>query len=368
MTEPNKPRPPEAFELDDPNLELLGETAAAETNAGATSSTKAGGINGGRTDAGAATDANGPPVSLGVRVTESTRRGIRWGAILVAAASALASIALALSFARFVAIAFERSDWIGWLAFALLAIAAFAALMLLLREMAGIFRLRRLGRLRTDAERLLRQPNLAAERRIIRRITEPFGRRPELKWALARLDEHARDVRDPGDLLRLADRDVLQPIDNEARRTVAAAARRIGTVSAISPTAFITVGWVLIENLRLLRGLGALYGGRPGFVGTARLARMVFTHIVATGGVAMTDDLLGQFLGQDILRRLSRRLGESVFNAALTARIGAAAIEVIRPLPYIEAPRVRARDFLGEITKRGTTDAKPVTPPRMERP
>lgn len=347
MTEPQKPRPPEAFTLDDPNLELTGEAAAAEAGARSAKDQPTDGVT-------VAESAGG----MGGRLSETTRRGIRWGAILLAAGSALASIALALSFARFVAIAFERSDWIGWLAFALLGIATLSALMLLLRELAGIFRLRRLGRLRADAERLLRQPNLSAERKTIKRILEPFRGRPELKWALARLDEHARDVRDPGDLLRLADRDVLLPVDNEARRTVAAAARRIGTVSAISPTAIVTVGWVLIENLRLLRSLGALYGGRPGFVGTARLARMVFTHIVATGGVAMTDDLLGQFLGQDILRRLSRRLGESVFNAALTARIGAAAIEVIRPLPYIEAPRVRARDFLGEITRRSTPDAK----------
>ena len=337
-------REPQTFTLDDPDLELTGGAAATETNASTNSST---GI-------GAAASAS-PPQSQrneAPGLAGSARAGIRWGAILLAAGSALASIALALSFARFVSIAFERSDWIGWTAFVLLGIVLFAGSMLLLREIAGIFRLRRLGRLRADAERLLRQPNLAAERRIVRRITEPFGNRPELKWSLARLAEHARDVRDPGDLLKLTDRDVLMPVDGEARRVVAAAARRIGTVSAISPTAFVTVGWVLIENLRLLRQLAALYGGRPGFVGTARLARMVFTHIVATGGVAMTDDLLGQFLGQDILRRLSRRLGESVFNAALTARIGAAAIEVIRPLPYIEAPRIRARDFLGEITRR----------------
>jgi putative membrane protein len=66
----------------------------------------------------------------------------------------------------------------------------------------------------------------------------------------------------------------------------------------------------------------------------------------------MTDDLLGQFLGQDLIRRLSRRLGESVFNAALTARVGAAAIDVIRPMPYLEAPPVRARDFIAEIARR----------------
>jgi len=77
----------------------------------------------------------------------------------------------------------------------------------------------------------------------------------------------------------------------------------------------------------------------------------VFTHIVATGGVAMTDDLLGQFLGQDILRRLSRRLGEGDFNGALTARIGVTAIEVIRPVPFLSVKAPRVRDVLTEALK-----------------
>ena len=108
---------------------------------------------------------------------------------------------------------------------------------------------------------------------------------------------------------------------------------------------------MLIENLRLLRALATLYGGRPASSALMRLAHLVFAHIVATGGVAMTDDLLGQFLGQDMLRRLSRRLGEGAFNGALTARIGMAAIEVIRPLPYLAANPPRVRDCSGEATQ-----------------
>ena len=351
MTDSRRPRRPEAFQPDDPTIEVGFADpviSAAKPEAGPDASAGKSGRSGAG-DAGGVDATNAASRGGGIA---RGGRGIRWGAILLAAAGALASLALALSFARFVSIAFERQDWLGWLAFGLLAIGGLAAFMLLGRELVGFLRLRRLGRVRADAERVLREPDRALERRIVARVTAPFSARPELKWQLQRLAEHARDVRDPGDLLRLTDRDVLLPIDGEARRIVARAARRIGTVSAISPAAMLTVGWVLIENLRLLRQLAALYGGRPGFMGTARLARMVFVHIVATGGVALTDDLIGQFLGQDILRRLSRRLGESVFNAALTARIGAAAIEVIRPLPFIEAPRVRARDFIAEITRR----------------
>jgi putative membrane protein len=65
----------------------------------------------------------------------------------------------------------------------------------------------------------------------------------------------------------------------------------------------------------------------------------------------MTDDLLGQFLGQDVLRRLSRRLGEGAFNGALTTRIGLAAIQVVRPLPFLAAKPPRVRDVLGEVLR-----------------
>ncbi len=344
-TPERKPRRPEAFTPDDPNLEMA---AAQDITSKPGSAAGADGVGGAR--------AEGPAAPRFDRDTAG--RGFRWGALLLATAGALASIALALSFVRFTSIAFERNDWIGWIAFVLIVLMALSATVLLTKEIVGFFRLRRLGALREEAEKALREKDRRLEARVLRRLTGPLEHRPEHRWALARLAEHERDVRDPGDLLRLADRELMTALDGEARRLVAGAARRIATVSAISPTALLTVTWVLIENLRLLRRLAGLYGGRPGFFATARLARMVFAHVVATGGVALTDDLLGQFLGQDILRRLSRRLGESVFNAALTARIGAAAIEVIRPLPYIEAPRIRARDFLGEITRRAKAESE----------
>jgi putative membrane protein len=332
-------RKPRVFSPDDPDLEIVSEPIAQEPPMG--------GAEGARDQA---------PGSQ--RFAEDIGRGIRWGSILLAAGGALATLALALSFVQFVAIAFERSDWIGWIAFVLLITFGVALAMILMREIIGIVRLRRLGTIRGDAEHALSTGDTTLERSIIDRLAGLLGSRSDCAWRFARVREHARDVHDAGDLLRLVDRHVLMPLDGEARRVVAAAARRTGTVSAISPSALITVSWVLIENLRLLRTLGGVYGGRPGFVGTMRLARLVAGHIIATGGVALTDDLVGQFLGQDLLRRLSHRLGEGIFNAALTARIGAAAVDVIRPLPYLEAPPVRARDFIAEIARRRS----PVSP------
>ena len=165
------------------------------------------------------------------------------------------------------------------------------------------------------------------------------------------MKDFERDVHDPGDLLRLAEKELITPLDQDARKVIVASAKNVAVVSALSPLMWIAMIYVLVENLRMLRKLSTVYGAAPGLIGGLRLARMVVTHIVATGGLAMTDDLLGQFLGQDVLRRLSRRLGEGAFNGALTARVGVAAIHVTRPLPYIEAEPARIRDLLPDALR-----------------
>jgi putative membrane protein len=58
------------------------------------------------------------------------------------------------------------------------------------------------------------------------------------------------------------------------------------------------------------------------------------THLVATGAVAIGDDMISSIAGGSVLSKVSRRFGEGVVNGALTARVGVAAMEVCRPLPF----------------------------------
>lgn len=325
-----EPRQPRAFKLDDPALVTEPELETAEAIPGEPPDT-------------------GPLARP--TFADVGRRSLRWGALLLTALAGAASLGLAAWFARFVSAALARDDWVGTATLALLLIAAFAALMIALRELIGFTRLARLARLRSDVAAALGERDRKRERRAALRLAALYSRRRELAWGIKRFREHARDVHDAGELLTLAEREILTPLDTDARRIVTRSAKRVATVTALSPMVLIAVSCVLIENLRLLRTLATLYGARPGFLGVVKLARMVFTHIVATGGLAMTDDLLGQFLGQDLLRRLSRRLGEGAFNGALTARIGVTALTVIRPLPFLAAKPPRVRDVLAEALK-----------------
>ncbi len=347
MSAPLEPRRPRVFAANDPRLSHPSEPDPVDI-AGDWSAEDAAPSSGERQPPVRGKRGGGAPRAT-LPTLAGVSRGVRFGAIFVSALVSLATLAAGLTFLRFVTVALERQDWIGWTAAGLLALAAFSGLVVLGREMMGLLRLARLGRLRRDMDQALATKDKPAEREGVARLKSLYATRPELRWPLARLAEHERDIHDPGSLLALADRELMAPLDAEARKLVLASAKRVSTVTALSPLALLAVGYVLIENVGLLRQLASLYGGRPGILGSLRLAKLVVAHIIGTGGVALTDDLLGQFFGQDVLRRLSRRLGEGAFNGALTVRLGAAALDVIRPLPFIDAPPIRARDIVKEL-------------------
>ena len=76
----------------------------------------------------------------------------------------------------------------------------------------------------------------------------------------------------------------------------------------------------------------------------------MMAHLVATGAVAVGDDLIHSVAGGTILTKLSRRFGEGVVNGALTARVGIAAMEVCRPLPFRAARRPSVSNVLRRAT------------------
>jgi putative membrane protein len=63
---------------------------------------------------------------------------------------------------------------------------------------------------------------------------------------------------------RLAERELMRPLDREAVRLVSAAAKRVSVVTAVSPRALIDMGFVLVTALALVRRVALLLmaGGR----------------------------------------------------------------------------------------------------------
>ena len=123
------------------------------------------------------------------------------------------------------------------------------------------------------------------------------------------------------------------------------AAKRVSLVTAVSPRALVDVAYVVFEAGRLIRRLAELYGGRPGTLGFFRLARNVLAHLAVTGSIAVGDSFVQQIVGHGLAARLSAKLGEGVVNGMMTARIGIAAMETARPLPFSAAEAARHGRF-----------------------
>ena len=297
--------------------------------------------------------------------------GWRWGALLLSALGGLVALALVSWALQTVTALFASGGWLGWAALGLAILAGLSAFMLLIAEIAGLMRLGRVTRLRARANSALAAAEDKGEperRRIkaVRGVTSSLERllddRADMAWQLRRFREHRGDVIDPRGLMVLAERELLQPLDRRASTMIAASARRVSVITAISPSALVDVGFAAYENLRLMRRLATLYGGRPGFFGLMRLARMVIAHLAVTGGVALGDDLVQQVVGHGLTARLSARLGEGIVNGAFTARIGLATLSQCRPLPYVEASPPRLRALLADLIRRERQAARAEPP------
>ncbi|SPH16864.1 hypothetical protein DEA8626_00378 [Defluviimonas aquaemixtae] len=269
-----------------------------------------------------------------------------WGA-----AAALFGFVLSVAAWRFVEGLFAANPLLGWAAAVLVAAFVLAAVLLALREWVAYARLARLDRVHQAALDAVGSGDLAAAGRVTDRLAALYAGRPDTEWGRARLAERRGDVFDADALLALAEAELMTPLDRAARTEVEGAARQVATVTAIVPIALADVATALVANLRMIRRIAEIYGGRAGTFGSWRLMRTVLTHLVATGAVAVGDDLIQSVAGGGLLSKLSRRFGEGVINGALTARVGLAAIEVCRPLPFSALPKPRVTN----IVKRALT-------------
>ena len=270
-------------------------------------------------------------------------------------AASLLGLVLSVAAWQFAASLVASVPILGWIVTGLLAAFVLVGLLVALRELAAFGRLGRIDSIKHDADMALAEADLEAARGVVRQLQALYAGREDTRWGRDRLAERAEDQFDAAALFGLAEDTLLAPLDAAARREVEAAARQVATVTALVPLALADVATALGANMRMIRRIAEIYGGRSGTLGSWRLTKAVMSHLVATGAVAVGDDLLEPILGAGLLAKLSRRFGEGLVNGALTARVGVAAIEVCRPLPFqaVKRPSVRSiiRSALSGLVK-----------------
>lgn len=332
----NVPRRPAAFRLNDPSVFLGGSD---EEISGARGSVVV-------TAQPDAFEAGAEPAAV---TPAPRRRGFSLGGLFWGALGGLASLAVGLWATRVVEDLFARSDWLGWAALGLAVAALLAAVAILVREAMGLMRLAKIEGLRTLADEAHRDDDAKKAKGVVSDVIALYAGRPETAQARAAVKAHDDEIIDGADRLKIAERELLTRLDREATRAIAGAAKRVSVVTAVSPRAVVDLVFVAVESMRLIRRIGAIYGGRPGTLGFLKLAKHVGAHLALTGGMGVGDGLLSQVLGHSVAAKLSARLGEGVLNGMLTARVGLAAMAVCRPLPFLDRRPPTVREVAGNL-------------------
>jgi putative membrane protein len=268
-----------------------------------------------------------------VRVSERKTSGLAKFAFWVF--SSLFLLLITTSAWRFVTDLFAANTGLGWVAFALFTLALGVVLVLALAEVLTFSRMARIDRIRTEADMAYAANDRAKAKQVVAKLIALYTSRPELAWAIADLKQREPEVFDGDALLVLAQEKLMTTLDQRALREIEAAARQVATITAFVPLALADVATALYVNNKLIRKLSLIYGGRSGSLGSIRLMRRVFSALLGAGAIALADDLIGSAASGGILSKLSRRFGEGVVNGALTARVGIAAMELSRPLPFL---------------------------------
>jgi putative membrane protein len=263
----------------------------------------------------------------------------------------LVSAGLGLAADRLIRDLFATQEWLGWLGLGVLGAFLVAVVALIIREMLALRRLAVLDALRADATRAHSDNDRKLAGAVVDHLNGVYADRPDLARAREHLNSHLDSLFDGNEVIALAERNLMAPLDARSRALVAASARRVALVTAVSPRALIDVAFVIYESVRLAGAIAALYGARPGIFGFWRLAGSVLAHLAVTGGLVLTDGVVEQLVGQGLAAKISARLGEGVVNGLMTVRVGIAAMRVVRPLPFETLPQPTVRDFIPELVK-----------------
>ena len=286
-------------------------------------------------------------------------RGVRWVHALVTALAGLAGVSVFLWAQNAVIAAIRQSDALGLIAVALAGIIVIAAVVLSWRFMRDLLRERRIERLKLDAAQVLVTRSSEDARRVVAALAELQAARPQTATGRARFAAALPQMSDAGDIMALAERELLEPLDRLAADEISRAARQVSVVTAVSPRALIDLVFVVFAGARLLRAITAIYGGRPGLFGLLRVARASVSHLLVTGGLAAGDAVIQQLVGQGLAARLSAKLGEGVLNGLMTARFGLAALSVCRPMPFVETRPPTLSDVASGLMSSAKDEPKP---------
>lgn len=244
--------------------------------------------------------------------------------------------------------AWIAQDWIalgGSVAGGLIVAAGAGSLMV---EWRRLYRLRERATERDTGRELLQSRGMGKARAFCEKLAQQAGL-DNGNPALQRWQASLHETHNDSEVVALYARLVQPQLDRQARREISRCAAESTLMIAVSPLALVDMAFIAWRNLRLVNRIAQLYGIELGYFSRLRLFKLVLLNIAFAGASELVREVGMDWMSQDLAARLSARAAQGIGAGLLTARLGIKAMELCRPLPWLEDDKPRLGDFRREL-------------------
>lgn len=187
-----------------------------------------------------------------------------------------------------------------------------------------------------------------------RQLRELFDGKPQ-GALLVRVQDETPDYYDNSELLRHLELNFFEALDQEALRRIVRHATTTGALVGLSPFTTLDVLVALRQSMRMIDDVAQIYGVQPSVVVRWRLFKKILVLVAYSGASEYAvSELWPELVGDSMLSSVSARLGQGMGASLFMGRIGLAAINSCRPIPFSE----KRRPKLGALTKRIASSLK----------
>ncbi|KAA6051141.1 TIGR01620 family protein [Pantoea sp. Bo_7] len=297
----------------------------------------------------AATGADPLPEGAGEKMVEAALRPKRslWRKI-VAAGVAVFTVSLLAQGVQFMHDAWQARDWFALGSGAAGGLIVLAGAGALIAEWRRLWRLRQRAESRDVARDLLQSHGIGKARAFCENLAQQ-ARLDQAHPALQRWYAALHETHNDREIVTLYAQLVQPVLDRQARSEISRHAAESTLMIAVSPLALVDMAFIAWRNLRLVNRIAAIYGIELGYFSRIRLFRLVLLNMAFAGASELVREVGMDWMSQDIAARLSARAAQGIGAGLLTARLGIKAMELCRPLPWLEEDKPRLGDFRRDL-------------------
>lgn len=209
-----------------------------------------------------------------------------------------------------------------------------AALIVVITEGAGIVRLRRFDAVQQDMRQLWNGAGHGRGVDLTLQLRRDFVQETWLEPAWLEFHGLAQAHHDDRELLQLLSRTVYAKLDHRCYEIIVQHGSATALFSTLSPFVWLDSLFFLWQNLKMIREIAACYGLQPGWSASLILAKKVTLGLFMAGTVDLVADKVAETVGGQAASVLLAQVGKGMANALFTARVGLAAMNRCRMVPF----------------------------------